>query len=179
MAYDALACATETYFVRTHRPSGILPIFQALAMARPLKATLAALGATTIDRMDACCTAGNQNARVSGTTITAWACYSAKCWTITPTTTRGGKQYPNILSPVSGNLDTSCASTSVPHDPSQSCCEKKGNRLLLPGTFWADSEEAMISKLNEPKASHSSWNVSGARRMMDSRTGRELSLIHI
>ena len=50
----------------------------------------AALGATTIDRMDACCTAGNQNARVSGT-ITAWACHSAKCWTITPTITGGGE----------------------------------------------------------------------------------------
>ena len=70
------------------------------------------------------------------------------CW--------GGKRYPNFFSPVPGSLAISCASTSVPKEPSQSYCEKNDNLLLRPGTFCADSEKVMRSKLNGPSTSHSS-----------------------
>ena len=48
-----LSVATKIYFVRTHRPCGILPIFQALAVARPLESTLRSARRHD-DRSDGC-----------------------------------------------------------------------------------------------------------------------------
>ena len=89
--------------------------------------------------------------------------------------TGGGKQYPNACTSEPGNLETSCASTSTPEEPSQSYCENNGNARELPGMHCTDDVDAMRAILNGSRSSQTRQKALGRNRMIESRDGREIA----
>ena len=92
-----------------------------------------------------------------------------------PTITGGGETKSKRGSPVLGTREMSCASTSTPEDPAQSYCEKNGSVRALRGMRRADAVDAIRSMVNGCSSFHTAWKVSGRRRMIDSRDGREIA----